>query len=61
MMPLDARQFEQGLSLLRGFLRGINIRVEDNRVYLTYTMEFPDGALAKSFAETLKKTYEEGL
>jgi len=54
-------QFTLGATYLKMFLKKIEIEVEGNIVKVIQILDFGDETLAKSFAETLKKVYEEGI
>jgi len=58
---IDLKQLDMGMSMLQSFLKRIDIVVKEKEVHVTYILEFPDETIAKTFAEGLKKTYEEGL
>jgi hypothetical protein len=50
-----------GLGYLKMFLKRIEIEVSGSLVIVKQILDLGDPNLAKSFAETLKKTYEEGI
>jgi len=47
-------QFLEGRSLLRKFLKEVQIRVKGEKVTTCYFWEFPDEIIAKTFAEQMK-------
>lgn len=53
-------QFTEGQSMMKSFLKGIDIKVRGCKVRTTYIWEFPDKLVAKSFAEGMKTQFEGG-
>jgi len=60
-IKLDQQKLDMGLSLLQNFLQAIDIKVDGKIVYVTYKLGFSDENVAKTFAESLKETYEAGI
>jgi hypothetical protein len=54
-------QLLEGQSLLRKFLKKIEIRVKREKVVTSYIWEFPDEVVAKTFAEQMKLSFEGSL
>jgi len=60
--PIITReQFTTGASYLKMFLKKIDVEVAGPTVIVKQTYDFMDERLSKSFAESLKKTFEEGI
>lgn len=60
-MSLSKDELQVGLGYLKMFLKRIEIEVSGSLVIVKQVLDLGDPNLAKSFAETLKKTYEEGI
>jgi len=54
-------QMLEGQSLLRKFLKKIEIRVKGEKVVTSYIWEFPDEIVAKTFAEQMKEQFSQSL
>jgi len=48
----------QGQSLLKKFLKKIEIHIKGTKVVTSYIWDFPDEIVAKTFAETMKDQFE---
>jgi len=60
-VSLSKDELQVGLGYLRMFLKKVEIEVNGSLVIVKQILDLGDPNLAKSFAETLRRTYEEGL
>ncbi|MEM1540706.1 MAG: hypothetical protein QXJ07_04915 [Candidatus Bathyarchaeia archaeon] len=51
-------QMIEGQSLMRKFLKKIEIKIKGERVVTSYIWEFPDEVIAKTFAQQMKDAFE---
>lgn len=51
-------QYQFGLSLLSQFLKRINIKIDGSQVIIEQVLEFPNEAIAESFAKSYKEALE---
>jgi hypothetical protein len=51
-------QMLEGQSLMKKFLKKIEIRIKKEKVITSYIWEFPDEAVAKIFADQMKTAFE---
>ncbi len=51
-------QLVEGQSLLKKFLKKIEIRIKRTQVITSYIWDFPDEVVAKAFAEQMKVSFE---
>ncbi len=51
-------QMLEGQSLMKKFLKKIEIRIKGEKVITSYIWEFPDEVVAKAFAENMKASFE---
>jgi len=60
--PIITReQFITGASYLKMFLKKVDVEVAGPIVVVKQTYDFMDERLSRSFAESLKKAFEEGI
>jgi hypothetical protein len=60
-VSLSREELQTGFGYLKMFLKKVEIEVSGGTVIVKQVLDLGDPNLAKSFAEALKKTYEEGI
>jgi len=54
---MTVEQFNQGMQILQGYIKKLDILIKGTHVLLTWDLDFGDKDIAKNFAQSMRATY----